>query len=39
MIANLTPIILFGTLVVLAIIMGGQAMDTAAASRKMNENQ
>ena len=37
MIANLTPIILFGALVVLAIILGGQAMDTAVASRKMNE--
>lgn len=39
MIANLTPVILFGGLVILAIIFGGQAMDTAAASRKMNENQ
>ena len=35
--ASLTPIILFSALVVLAIIMGGSAMDTAAASRKMNQ--
>lgn len=39
MIANLTPIILFGGLFLLALYMGGQAMDTAAASRKMNEKQ
>ena len=35
---ELTPIIIFGLLVVFAIYMGGQACDTAAASRKMNEN-
>ena len=33
-IASLTPIILFGGLVVFAIIMGGIAMDEAAKNRK-----
>lgn len=32
--ASLTPIILFGTLVILAIVMGGKAMDMAAEARK-----
>jgi len=32
--AALTPIILFGVLVVLAIYMGGAAMDMAAKNRK-----
>ena len=32
--ASLTPIILFGLLVVFAIIMGGAGMDTAANARK-----
>lgn len=36
--AALTPIILFGALVILAIIMGGSAMDMAAANRKAQEN-
>lgn len=35
--ASLTPIILFAALVVFAIVLGGSAMDTAAASRKMNK--
>lgn len=39
LIAKLTPIILFGGLFLLALYLGGQAMDTAASSRKMNENQ
>lgn len=34
MIANLTPIILFGTLFVFSIYMGGAACDMAAANRK-----
>jgi hypothetical protein len=33
-IASLTPIILFGGLVVAAIVMGGSAMDEAANNRK-----
>lgn len=37
--ASLTPIILFGALFVLALYLGGQAMDTAAANRKLNEKQ
>jgi hypothetical protein len=37
--ASLTPIILFGGLFLLALYMGGQAMDTAAANRKLNEKQ
>ena len=32
--ASLTPIILFGGLVILAIVMGGAAMDMAADARK-----
>lgn len=32
--ASLTPIILFGALVILAIVMGGAAMDMAAENRK-----
>lgn len=32
--ASLTPIILFGALVILAIFMGGTAMDEAAKNRK-----
>jgi len=36
--ANLTPIIVFGALFVFAIYLGGQAMDTAAASRKLNKD-
>lgn len=35
--ASLTPIIVFGALFILALYLGGQAMDTAAASRKMND--
>ena len=37
--ASLTPIILFGGLFILALYLGGQAMDTAAANRKLNKNQ
>ncbi len=33
-IASLTPIILFGGLVLCAIVMGGVAMDAAAKNRK-----
>jgi len=32
--ASLTPIILFGALVIGAIVMGGAAMDMAAENRK-----
>ena len=35
--ASLTPIIVFGALFLLALYLGGQAMDTAAASRKMSD--
>jgi hypothetical protein len=34
-IASLTPIIVFGGLFILAMYLGGQAMDTAASSRKL----
>jgi hypothetical protein len=34
MIANLTPIILFGSLFILSLYMGGAACDMAAANRK-----
>ena len=37
--ASLTPIILFGGLFIFALYMGGQAMDTAAANRKLNQKQ
>jgi hypothetical protein len=33
----LTPIILFGALFILAVYMGGAAMDMAAANRKLNK--
>jgi hypothetical protein len=32
--ASLTPIIVFGALVILAIYLGGAAMDSAAQARK-----
>jgi len=35
--AAFTPIILFGGLIIMAIIMGGSAMDMAAANRKAQE--
>jgi len=35
--AALTPIILFGALVIVAIVMGGAAMDMAAANRKAQQ--
>jgi hypothetical protein len=35
LIASLTPIIVFGGLFIFAIYLGGQAMDTAASSRKL----
>ena len=37
LLSNLTPIILFGALVVFAIIMGGIAMDEAAKNRKQQQ--
>ena len=36
---ELTPIILFGLLVVFAIILGGKAMDAAVEGRKMNNDK
>jgi len=36
--AAATPIIVFGGLVILAIWMGGAAMDMAAANRKAQKN-
>lgn len=35
--ASLVPIILFGGLVIFAIIIGGIGMDTAAANRKAQQ--
>jgi len=36
--AALTPIIVFGALFLCSIYLGGAAMDTAAASRKLNKD-
>ena len=36
--AAMTPIILFGGLFILALYMGGAAMDMAAANRKAQNN-
>jgi len=37
--AEATPIILFGGLVIFAIIIGGTAMDMAAANRKAQQGE
>jgi len=36
--AAFTPIIVFGALFIFSIYLGGVAMDTAAASRKLNKD-
>jgi len=36
--AAATPIIVFGGLIIFAIILGGSAMDMAAANRKAQQN-